>query len=140
MRSGRPSGSINFAMPKSRSFGTPCGRDENVARFEIAMDDEIPVGMFDGRADQAKEPQSVLESEDTGRAVTKERFALDEFQNEIRQAVGNRSGVEQPSDVGMIETCEDPAFRRNRRRKKGVASCGRTTLTAVRRTKSPSAR
>ena len=51
-------GSSGFAMPKSTSLIVPSGRREDVARLEIAVHDQAPVGRGDRLADMTEDPKA----------------------------------------------------------------------------------
>src|SRR5205085_1967968 len=84
--------------------------DENVARLEVAMDDEVLMRVVHRAADHAKQLQALGGCKFARLAVLVYGLALDVFHDEVWQAVGGRAAVEQAGDVRMIEAGKDLAF------------------------------
>jgi len=84
--------------------------DEDVAGFEIAMDDEVLVGVMDGGAYGEEEAEARGDIEFVVVAVFVDGDALDVLHDEVREAFGGGSTVEEEGDVGVIEVGEDLTF------------------------------
>ena len=85
-------------------------RDENVRRFQIAMNDKVLMRVGDRRADLAEERQALGRGQRVRVAVGVDRFAVHVLHDEVGQAVVGRSAVDQARDVRMIELRQDLPF------------------------------
>jgi len=68
------------------------------------------MGVVDGCAHGLEQAQALSDSQLQGFAVAVDALPVHVLQNEIRNAVVPSSGIEQPADVGMIESSQDLAF------------------------------
>jgi hypothetical protein len=84
--------------------------DQDVARLQVAMDDEVPVRVGDGVADLAEKPQPLLEVVAARSAVRDEGRAFDVFEHRVGPAVRRHAAVEDPRDPRVLETGEDLAL------------------------------
>ena len=111
-RAPAPPASSSFAMPKSSSFTWPPSRDEDVARLQVAMDDEVagarsaPRRTPRGTAAAARRADSACV---VAVAVDRHARRRTPSRNTGRPSVG-RAAVEQPRDVRMLERGEDLAL------------------------------
>ena len=88
--------------PEVDELGHPVGRDQDVARLQVAVDHRVLVGELDRAADLAEEPQPRGDIQPTAVAILVDPLAVDVLHHEVRPAVLGRPGVEQPGDVGML--------------------------------------
>ena len=105
------------------------------------MDDEVLMGVLDGRAHLAEEHEPRLESERALVAVGVEGNAEDALHHDVGQALLGRPAVEQPRDVGMIECRQDAPLLEESLQQRGRRGSGaRTILIATCFSKAASAR
>ena len=64
------------------------GRDEDVRRLEVAVDDEVLVRVADGVAHHLEEREPASSERLRVVAVAVDRLAVDELHREVRQSVG----------------------------------------------------
>src|SRR6185295_9661733 len=83
---------------------------QNVARFQIAMDDEILMRVRGSLAHIKKKLQTFGNVEFVFIAVDSDREADDVFHHYVGQASVGRSAIEQPGDVGMLEVGQNLAL------------------------------
>ncbi len=102
-------------MPKSSSFAFAVGSDQNVRRFDVAMDDELPVSELHRCADIAEQRDAFFDAQLALRGVAQQRFAVDIFHREIRTSIVGDAAVEQARDVRMFETRENLALAQEAR-------------------------
>ena len=95
------------ARPKSRSFGAPFRRHEDVRGLQVPMHDEMAMGVGHGVADFEKQRDARARVESARGAVLEQVPAFDVLHREVRKAVGRRAAVEQPGDVRVVEPGED---------------------------------
>ena len=81
--------------------------DQDVARLQIAVDDEVAVRVMHGIADAPEQGQARLHGQGVALAVLVDGHALDEIHHQVRLAAVGGAGVDQPGDVGVIEAGED---------------------------------
>ena len=91
-------------------FDGAVGGDEDVAGLEVAVDDEVLVGVLDGGRDLAQEREARAQGEAVGGGVGGDGDAVDVLHDEVRLAVGGDAAVEQGGDVPVVEVGEDLAF------------------------------
>src|SRR5262249_7421579 len=77
--------------------------DQNVAGFEVAVNDKILVRIMNCRADHAKKLEPLDCRTPAGITIFVNRLAFDVLHNEVRQSVVGGSAVEQPGDVWMFQ-------------------------------------
>ena len=82
-------------------------RDQDVARLEVPVDDEVLMGVLDGRAHLAEQHEPWLERERPRLAVGVEGNALDALHHDVGHAILGGPAVQQPRDVGMIQGRQD---------------------------------
>ena len=83
--------------------------DQDIARLEIAMDNEVAVSVMDRVTDGEKGAQAILQQR-LGHRV-QQGASLDVFHGEPRsQAIVSKATVDQPSDAVMAKAGEDLAF------------------------------
>ncbi len=92
--------------------GLPIGtlRDENVRGFQVAVDDQVLVGVLHRVADVLEQAEAFFDGEAFCVAECVDRLAVDVFHHEKRQAVRRDAAVEEAGDVGMVECGEQAAF------------------------------
>ena len=91
-------------------LGHAVGRDEDVRRLDVAVDDEVAVGVGDGLGDGAKQPQPLAEAEAALVAILRDGLAVDELHREVGLAFGRDATVEESGDVRVLEAGEDLAL------------------------------
>src|SRR2546421_910026 len=74
------------------------------------MDHPLLMREFDGLADFEEESQPLSHGKFLLAHVACDRNTIDVFHHKVGQAIISRSGVEQPSDVRMIEARKNPAL------------------------------
>ena len=86
------------------------GRDEDVRRLEVAVDDQVRVRVRDRVADLVEQVEPRFQRKAMRAAVIGDRLAFDVFEREIRLMVVAHARVEQARDVRMRQAREDLAF------------------------------
>ena len=131
--------SSRAAAPSPDDLGDPeveqrrhaLGRDEDVAGLQVAVDDEVLVGVLHRGADLAEEPQPVPDREAAVPAVVEQRNALDVLHDEVRLA----RSVVPPSISRAMPGCSSAAAiwrsLRKRWRTSALAMPERTSLIAT---------
>ena len=72
------------------------------------MHDQLLVRVGDGGADAVEQPETLVNRQ-TARVVV-DRFAIDILQGEVRHAILTDAGIEEPRDVGMVESRQDASL------------------------------
>ncbi len=87
--------------------------DQQVAGFQVAVDDPFLMRVLDGRADPHKQFEAGRDAEPAAIAVFSQRPALHQLHDEIRTAAADsarlvlrRAAVEDPGDVGVVHQGE----------------------------------
>jgi len=91
-------------------LGHAVGRHEDVGRFDVSMNDAVPVRAMHGGAHATKQVQARRQGQRALAAVGGDGHAFDVFHREVRVAVGRQAGVDEPDDVRMAERGEDLTF------------------------------
>jgi hypothetical protein len=94
----------------------PLGGHEDVARLEIAVEDEVAVGVRDRVEHVENEADAGADVEPALVAPAVDRHAVDMLEDEIRLAAFGDAGVEEARDVRMRESRERLALAREPRR------------------------
>src|SRR5262245_27846851 len=89
---------------------TALGRHENVRRLEVAVNDEMAVGVLHGSTDTTEEIQPLIDRKLALGTVAIDRDAVDVLHGEPRQTIGRRAAIEQLRDAWMIERRENLPF------------------------------
>jgi hypothetical protein len=100
---------------------------EDVRRLEIAMDDEIAVGVRHRRRERRGTAGCAVRCPGRADRSTVDALAAHVFEDEIRLRSGLDAGVEQPRNVRMLQAGEHAALARSAaptdaRRKRGSAA------------------
>ena len=88
-------------------LGRAVAGHQDVARLDVAVDDETLVRVLDRVTDAAEEREPFAHGQPLRRAVDVDRFALDVLHDDVRHAGLRRSGIEQARDVRVIERREN---------------------------------
>src|SRR5580658_562930 len=99
-----------FGDAEVKQFRRAVGRDKDVGGFEIAMDDEVAVGVGYGFADFQEELAAPASVQRSLPVPGVERLARDVFHDEKGPSVESGSAIEKAGDVGVFEVGEDLAF------------------------------
>ena len=89
--------------PEVQQFDFPVVGDQDVRRLDVAMDDQVGVGVLDGLGDIEEQPQPPLDGALIRVAILRDRLAVDVFHRQPGLAVRRRAAVYQPGDVGMVQ-------------------------------------
>ena len=103
--------SRSLATPKSSTLTRPFGRDEDVCGLEVAMNDEVAVGVRHGRKQLLEDAQPLLQTERPCRAVLREGNAVDVLHHEVRLSGGSDAAIEERHDVGVLQRGQNLALR-----------------------------
>ena len=76
--------------------------DRGCRRLQIAVDDERPMSVLDGVADDAEQAQACLEGEVLSAAPVGDGNPVHELHHEEGRAVGREAAVQQASDGGCL--------------------------------------
>jgi hypothetical protein len=85
-------------------------RDEDVRRFEIAVDDQVLVRVLHDVAHGGKELESRVDRETACIAIAVDRFTIDILHREPRYAVTCDAAVDEAGDVWVLEKRENPTL------------------------------
>ena len=85
--------------------------DENVGRFDIAVNDALLVGVLDGLTDLDEDGKAVLNGELPFVAILGEWITGNVFHDEIRSSFFSRSRIDYTGDVRVIHAGECLSFR-----------------------------
>ena len=80
---------------------------KDLPRAGVAMDDEVPVRVFNGLADSPEEGQPLRRGQVLLVAVLQKRSTVDELHREPGSTVLGRARVEDPGNAGMVGSGED---------------------------------
>ena len=86
------------------------GRHQDVRRLQVAVDDQVGVGVRDRRLHVEEQPDAVLDAEPLVVAVAIDVPAVDVLEDQVRLAGPRYAGVDQPRDVRVRQPREDVAF------------------------------
>ena len=100
--SGWVPGVDDFGDAEIKKFWLAVGGDEDVGGLEIAMDDEVAMGVGDGAADFAKQAEAGTEIEIAFGAVFEEVFAGDVFHHHVEGTVGSGTTIEETGNIRMV--------------------------------------
>jgi hypothetical protein len=96
--------------PEIQQFGHALRGHQDIARLQIAVNDQPLVCVLDRRAHLQEQPHPLIDIEVLAIAVRVDRLAGDELHDEVRQPRLGRAAVQQPRDIRMIEAREDLAL------------------------------
>ena len=96
--------------PEVKQLGYSFGRNEDVARLDVPMGDQVAVDVRDGGADDEEEFRALGDGEVGVGEVLGEGDAVDIVHDEERAAVGRGTAIEEAGNVGVIEPREDAAL------------------------------
>src|SRR5579883_2838512 len=82
--------------------------DEDIGRFDIAVNDSFAVEIFNGFANAVKELQTCSERSATRPAIIHKVLTVDVLHNKEGRAVREGGGIVLGGDVGMSEICMHP--------------------------------
>src|SRR5699024_782877 len=97
------------------------GRDQNVGRLDIAMNDHVAVSVIDRFGHPDETLQDVIAVTLSSGPVVN-AFAVDKLGGEKGPSLAGHSAVEQSGNAGMIEARKDGALGRKTLRKRRVVS------------------
>ena len=82
--------------------------DEDIGGFEVAMDDEVGVGVLDGVGDLEEKTDPGWGGEGGGEPGEGE--PVDELEDEVGMGLVVKAGIEEAGDVGVVEPGEEAFF------------------------------
>jgi len=85
-------------------FRFSVGGDQDIARLQVAMHDQIPVQIGGGRADLEEQCDLLPHAQTRGKNV--DGFAIDVFHGQKRLAARQMAGIQHASDVRVSQRCE----------------------------------
>ncbi len=88
----------------------PIGVNQDVARLQVAMDDQMAVRVVDRRAHRSKQSQPLIDRQPVFVAVGVDGRALDVLHDEIGLAAFRYAAVEEMGDVGVGDARQDLAL------------------------------
>jgi RNA polymerase sigma-70 factor, ECF subfamily len=105
----RPIGK-DFRDAEIEQLRTAIRRDEDVARLEIAVNDQVAVREPDSVAHAQENVRTRGQPETVHIRVAIHRPALDKLHHEVGTSIGGRAAVQNAGDVGMLQTSDNPAL------------------------------
>src|SRR5262249_16009674 len=112
---GRGAIAKQFRDAEVKQFGFAVCVDEDVARLDVAMYDELTVRRLYGIEDLEKQTQASAQIEVVFARVERDRAALDIFHHEEWRPVRVAADIEQTGDIRMAQAAEDALFEREAR-------------------------
>src|SRR5262249_33364067 len=97
----------NFRNSKVEKLGNSFFGYEDVAGFDVAVNDEVLVRVLYGGTDLAKELKPAADRKFVGIAIGINGGAGNKFHDEEGSAVAGGSAIEKTSDVWMVEAGQD---------------------------------
>ena len=95
--------------PEIQHFDGSIRGHQDVGRLEVAVENQVLVGVVDRGADIAKHTQAICEAEPPSIAVLRHGHAFGQFHDEVAVTRGDPR-IHQSDDVWMIQLREDPSF------------------------------
>ena len=123
-------GSKQLADAEVDQLGDAIRIDEDVAGFQVAVNDEIAMRVIDRRTDVEKHPEPVVDGIRRS-AASRQPRTIDVLHDEVGQAILGGAAVEQAADVRMLQAREGRRSRRKRARMNSMSMPGRPSLTAT---------
>ena len=114
---------------------------EHVRRLQVAVDDQVGVGVRDRRQDVEEQADARLDAEPLVVAVAIDVLAVDVLEHQVGLTGARHAGVDQPRDVRVREPGEDRSPRGGSAPpRRGRRATALSSLTAARPSKRPSLR
>ncbi len=101
-------------MPKSSNFTVPSDFTNTFAWLDVAMNDQIAVGMRHGVQHALEQPHSRPDIQSHALAVGVDGFAFHILEHQVWLRAFGDSRVQQPGDVRVVEPGECTAFEPKR--------------------------
>jgi len=79
------------------------GRNQDIRRLQIAMDDQLAVRVFDSRTDQQKYFEALAEAELFSLAPCVERQAVDILHHQVGRTVLQHAAIEKTGNARVIQ-------------------------------------
>src|SRR6185437_1725021 len=99
-----------FGNAKVQKLHFAFAADQYIGRLDVAMDDEVGVGVRNGGENIQKKLDSFIHAEHALITIFVELFTLDILENEIGFPIGGHAGVRQRRDVRMRKLAENSAL------------------------------
>ena len=99
-------GSKQLADAEVEQLGDAIRIDEDVAGFQVAVNDEIAMSVIDSRTDVDEHPEPVVNGQSAIGGKDRQPRTIDVLHDEIGQAVVGGAPVEQTADVRMLQARE----------------------------------
>src|SRR5262249_22128282 len=96
--------------PKIQQLRLPIGPYQDVGRLEVAMHDQVGVGVGDRFQNVKKQPQAGTDVKLLQITIAIDVIAFDVLKHQIGLAGTRYTGVDQVGDIGMRHPAEDLAF------------------------------
>ena len=96
-----------LARPKSSTFDDPIGRDLDIGRLQIAVNDSLLVRRVERIGDLPRNRQCLAHRQRARRQALGERLTLDQLENQPMNAVALLEPVD-GADVRMIQRGQQP--------------------------------
>ena len=90
-----------FGNPEVQQLDFTAGGDQHVRRFDVAMDNQIRMGVRHCGQHIQKQANARLQIELVLVAILIDRRAVNVFEDEIRLAIGGNTGIEEFGNVRM---------------------------------------
>jgi hypothetical protein len=102
VRAGRGAGAHEFGDAEVGDFDASLAIEQDVFRFDVAVNDALLVGELEGFADAGDDRQCFLGLETAFAEELAEAGAIDVFHHQVEEAAGF-AGVMDGDDIGMVE-------------------------------------
>ena len=109
----------HLRQPEVEHLHGAVGRDLDVRRLQIAVDDALLVRGFERVGDLARDRERLLNRQRARRQTLGERRALDQLEHEAADAVGLLEAVDR-ADVRMIQRRQHPRLALEAREPLGI--------------------
>ncbi len=103
-------GAEHFGDTEIQQLGLAVARDQDVARLQVAVNDQVLMCVLHSGAYADEEFESLGDVEVILVAVSVDRRAINVLHHQVRPSVGGGASVEQARDVGMVKIRQHLAF------------------------------
>src|SRR5678809_153804 len=100
----------HFRQSKIEEFHRAIGCYKNVRGFEVAMDDEVAMCVLRRVEYREKKSETLAQSQLVVLAIAIDCLTFDVFHDEVWNTFRSHPSIQQPCNVGMIQSREDLPF------------------------------
>src|SRR6266446_8311370 len=86
------------------------GSNQDISRLEVAVNDQVLMGIVDGSADVLEESEALGGAELVRVAVGVDRLPLNVLHDEVGERIFGGAAIQQAGDIGMVQAGQDLAL------------------------------